>query len=173
MHTYMWSRLIIGRQENDLGPRRVSGRPARLPKCESHTSFSTACTNPRSLDLQFKPDIAYWLDPAHTYRVIFIQSQASWFVLTGRDFTVDAHNAGGIAGNGQAWWSFFANRTRADGDGRPVALTLSNVTRGTVRDFRVEGQPFWCNAVADSREVVYDGMHCNATNADPVWAGQK
>ncbi|EIW52205.1 pectin lyase-like protein [Trametes versicolor FP-101664 SS1] len=122
--------------------------------------------------LNFKPDIAYWLDPANTYRVIFIQSQASWFVLTGRDFTVDAHNAGGIAGNGQAWWSFFANRTRADGDGRPVALTLSNVTRGVVRDFRVEGQPFWCNAVADSSEVVYDGMYCNATNADPVWAGQ-
>lgn len=122
---------------------------------------------------QFKPDIAYWLDPANTYRVIFIQSQASWFVLTGRDFTVDAHNTGGIAGNGQAWWSFFANRTRADGDGRPVALTLSNVTRGVVRDFRVEGQPFWCNAVADSSEVVYDGMFCNATNADPVWVGQK
>ncbi|KAI0628254.1 pectin lyase-like protein [Trametes polyzona] len=124
--------------------------------------------------LNFKPDPLYWLDPANTYRVIFIQSQASWFVLTGRDFTLDAHNAGGITGNGQTWWSFYSstNRTRRDGDGRPVALTLSNVTRGTVRGFRIEGQPFWCNAVADSKEVVYDGMHCNATNEDPRFAGQ-
>jgi hypothetical protein len=30
------------------------------------------------------------------------QSQASWFVITGRDFEVDAHNTGGIMGNGQA-----------------------------------------------------------------------
>lgn len=29
------------------------------------------------------------------------QSQASWFVITGRDFEVDAHNTGGIQGNGQ------------------------------------------------------------------------
>ncbi|KAH9850890.1 pectin lyase-like protein [Lenzites betulinus] len=122
--------------------------------------------------LNFKPDPTYWLDPANTYRVIFIQSQASWFVLTGHDFAVDAHGTGGITGNGQVWWSFYGNRTRADGDGRPVALTLSNVTRGVVRDFRIEGQPFWCNAVADSREVVYDGMLCNATNEDPLYKGQ-
>ncbi|KAI0824306.1 pectin lyase-like protein [Trametes gibbosa] len=131
--------------------------------------------------LNFKPDPTYWLEPAHTYRVIFIQSQASWFVLTGHDFAVDAHGTGGIAGNGQTWWSFYGNgsttstttnRTRADGDGRPVALTLVNVTRGLVRDFRIEGQPFWCNAVADSREVVYEGMVCNATNGDPLYRGQ-
>lgn len=29
------------------------------------------------------------------------QSQASWFVLTGKNFVVDAHNQGGIDGNGQ------------------------------------------------------------------------
>jgi galacturan 1,4-alpha-galacturonidase len=122
---------------------------------------------------QFIPDIAYWLNASSTYRVVSIQSQASWFVLTGADFLVDAHGAGGINGNGQPWWTFFANRTRADGDGRPIALTLANATRGVVRGFRIEAQPFWCNAVAESREVVYDGMYCNATNTDPAWAGQK
>ena len=30
-----------------------------------------------------------------------MQSQASWFVVTGRDFVLDAHNVGGIDGNGQ------------------------------------------------------------------------
>ena len=140
------------------------------------TSLSPVeCTSdlPFSLYSQFVPDIQYWLNASNTYRVIFIQDQASWFVVTGRDFTIDAHNAGGINGNGQPWWSYFATRTREDGDGRPVALTLKNVTRGVVRDFRIERQPFWCNAVADSREVVYDGMYCNATNQDPVYAGQK
>ncbi|KAI0750515.1 pectin lyase-like protein [Fomes fomentarius] len=122
--------------------------------------------------LSFVPDIQYWLDANNTYRVIFIQNQASWFVVTGHDFTIDAHNEGGINGNGQPWWSYFATHTREDGDGRPVAFTLKNVTRGVVKDFRIEAQPFWCNAVADSREVVYDGMYCNATNQDPAFVGQ-
>jgi hypothetical protein len=68
---------------------------------------------------QFTADIDYWLNPNNTYRVVFIQvpifymgvnwalftsprqSQASWFVITGRDFEVDAHGTGGIQGNGQ------------------------------------------------------------------------
>ena len=29
------------------------------------------------------------------------QNQSSWFVITGKDFEVDAHNVGGIDGNGQ------------------------------------------------------------------------
>ena len=53
------------------------------------------------LSSKFKPDIEYWLNPENTYRVVFIQNQASWFVITGHDFTVDAHNEGGIIGNGQ------------------------------------------------------------------------
>ncbi|KAK7683589.1 hypothetical protein QCA50_013427 [Cerrena zonata] len=122
--------------------------------------------------LNFKPDVEYWLNSNNTYRVVFIQSQASWFVITGHDFTIDAHNTGGINGNGQTWWSFYGNRSRSDGDGRPIAFTLSNVTRGTVRDFRIESQPFWCNTVAQSQGVVYDGMMCNATNTDPLYAGQ-
>ncbi|KAI9060705.1 glycoside hydrolase family 28 protein [Trametes sanguinea] len=120
----------------------------------------------------FKPDPEYWLNASNTYRVIFIQDQASWFVITGHDFVVDAHSSGGINGNGQTWWSFYGNRSRSDGDGRPVSLTLSNVTRGVIKDFRIEAQPFWCNAVADSKNVVYDGMYCNATNQDPLYVGQ-
>ena len=143
----------------------LSVRPFPLP----NLAFYTNARHP----LQFKPDIQYWLNASNTYRVIFIQDQASWFVVTGHDFTLDAHGTGGINGNGQPWWSYFATRTREDGDGRPVSLTLSNVTRGVVRDFRIEAQPFWCNAVADSREVVYDGMYCNATNQDPTFAGMK
>ncbi|KAL7278358.1 hypothetical protein ACG7TL_008334 [Trametes sanguinea] len=122
--------------------------------------------------LNFKPDPEYWLNASNTYRVIFIQDQASWFVITGHDFVVDAHGSGGINGNGQTWWSFYGNRSRSDGDGRPVSLTLSNVTRGVIKDFRIEAQPFWCNAVADSKDVVYDGMYCNATNQDPLYVGQ-
>ncbi|KAH8101698.1 pectin lyase-like protein [Cristinia sonorae] len=122
--------------------------------------------------LNFKPDVEYWLNPNNTYRVVFIQNQASWFVVTGHDFLIDAHNRGGINGNGQTWWSYYGNRSRSDGDGRPIALTLSHVNRGTVRNFRVESQPFWCNTVADSKNVVYDGMYCNATNQDPLYAGQ-
>ena len=102
-----------------------------------------------------------------------IQNQASWFVVTGTNFLIDAHNTGGINGNGQTWWSFYGNKSRSDGDGRPIAFTLSHVTNGVVRNFRIESQPFWCNTVADSRNVVYDGMYCNATNEDPLYVGQK
>ncbi|OSD00485.1 glycoside hydrolase family 28 protein [Trametes coccinea BRFM310] len=122
--------------------------------------------------LNFIFDLPYWMDPAHTYRAIFIQSQASWFVVTGQDFTIDAHGTGGIIGNGQHWWSWYGNATRLDGDGRPVALSLVNVTRGTVKDFTVDSPPFWCNAVADAKDVVYDGMRCVAQNADETYFGQ-
>ncbi|KAJ6605100.1 hypothetical protein B0H10DRAFT_1957315 [Mycena sp. CBHHK59/15] len=54
--------------------------------------------------LSFTADIQYWLNATNMYRVVFIQSQASWFVITGRDFEVNAHGTGGIQGNGQAWW---------------------------------------------------------------------
>ncbi|KAF8581109.1 glycoside hydrolase family 28 protein [Ramaria rubella] len=123
--------------------------------------------------LNFQPDIQFWLQSQNTYRVIFIQSQASWFVITGKDFVVDAHNTGGIQGNGQPWWDFFlTDEPRDDGDGRPVALTLSHVARGAIMNFKIDSPPFWCNAVADSQDVVYQGMTCNATNTNPVFAGQ-
>lgn len=51
--------------------------------------------------LDFVPDVQFWLHPENTYRVIFIQSQASWFVVTGEDFEIDAGNSGGIQGHGQ------------------------------------------------------------------------
>lgn len=38
------------------------------------------------------------------------QNQASWFVVTGSDFEIDAHNSGGIQGNGQVFPALFARR---------------------------------------------------------------
>jgi hypothetical protein len=73
----------------------------------------------------------------------------------------------------QTWWDFFTNRTREDGDGRPLSLTLFNVTRGTISNFQIIAPPFWCNAVAQSQDVVYNGMICNATNTNPEFFGQK
>lgn len=162
---------------------------------------------------QFPPNINFWLNADNTYRVVFIQvsvcrlwmnelhsntpfqSQASWFVVTGSDFEIDAHNTGGIQGNGQAriilwmntlrlnqwllddqpWWSFFATppQVREDGDGRPISLTLWKVARGTISNFRIESPPFWSNAVVESSDVVYNGMFINATNTDPLFFGQK
>lgn len=82
---------------------------------------------------------------------------------------MDAHNTGGIIGNGQYWWDWYGTASRLDGDGRPVALTVYQATRGTIANFRIEGQPFWCNAIAESQDVVYDGMYCNATNTNPEY----
>ncbi|KAJ7216368.1 pectin lyase fold/virulence factor [Mycena pura] len=122
--------------------------------------------------LSFVPDIEFWLNPNNTYRVVFIQSQASWFVITGSDFEVDAHNTGGIQGNGQPWWDFFTTVPREDGDGRPISLTLFRAVRGVIRNFVIEAQPFWCNCIAESQSVVYDGMKCNASNTNATFFGQ-
>ncbi|EJC98108.1 pectin lyase-like protein [Fomitiporia mediterranea MF3/22] len=122
--------------------------------------------------LNFVPNIEYWLDMTNTYQVVFIQSQSSWFVLTGKDFVVDAHNEGGIEGNGQPWWEYFQSHTREDGDGRPLSLTVFEAERGTVRNFRIQSPPFWCNCVANSKDVLYDGMICNATNTNPAFFGE-
>lgn len=113
------------------------------------------------------------MNPSSTYRVIFIQSQASWFVLSGHDFTLDWHRTGRIVGNGQHWWSWYGNATRLDGDGRPVSFTLSHVEGAAVRNLRVDGPPFWCSAVANSKDVTLDGVTCVSENADERWFGQK
>lgn len=75
-------------------------------------------------------------------------------------------NLSGLADK-QAWWTYYANRTRADGDGRPVALTVWKAKRAVIRNFRIESPPFWANAVAESTDITYDGMFVNATNTDP------
>ncbi|GJJ14779.1 hypothetical protein Clacol_009047 [Clathrus columnatus] len=125
--------------------------------------------------LNFKLDINYWLQSENTYRVIFIQDQASWFVITGEDFTVNGFNTGGIEGNGQSWWDLFTTPEfpREDGDGRPVSLTLYRVNRGSIQNFKINSPPFWCNAIAESKDVLYQGIVCNATNVNPNFAGQK
>ncbi|KAG5651688.1 hypothetical protein H0H81_007819 [Sphagnurus paluster] len=103
----------------------------------------------------------------------YLSNQASWFVVTGSDFVIDAQNTGGIQGNGQSWWSYFQTHTKADGDGRPIALTLWKATRGTIKNFRIVSPPFWANTAAESTGIIYDGMYVNATNADPLYAGKK
>ncbi|KAF4613285.1 hypothetical protein D9613_011052 [Agrocybe pediades] len=122
--------------------------------------------------LSFVPNIDFWLNANNTYRVIFIQSQASWFVITGSDFEIDAHNSGGIQGNGQPWWSHFQTVPREDGDGRPVSLTIWKAARGVIRNFRIESPPFWSSAVAQSSDILLDGMFINATNEDPLYIGK-
>ncbi|KAJ7186253.1 pectin lyase fold/virulence factor [Mycena pura] len=108
--------------------------------------------------LSFVPDIEFWLNPSNTYRVVFIQSSLV-VVITGRDFEVDAHNTGGIQGNGKPWWDFFTTVPRADGDGRPISLTLFRAVRG-------RHNPFWCNCIAESQS-------CNASNTNATFFGQK
>ncbi|KAH7096844.1 pectin lyase-like protein [Auriculariales sp. MPI-PUGE-AT-0066] len=122
--------------------------------------------------LTFPPNVTYWLDPANTYRIVRIQSQASWFVVTGSNFVIDGHGVGGIDGQGQTWWEYYQSHAKADGDGRPISLTLHEAKNAVVRNFRIESPPFWCNTVAQSSDVVYDGMYCNATNANPIYTGK-
>ena len=112
--------------------------------------------------------------------------------MTGKNFVVDAHGTGGIDGNGQVtytcsnrltfrkltrflqpWWEYFQNHTREDGDGRPLSLTLYETQNAVVRNFYIQSPPFWCNCVANSDGVVYDGMTCNATNSNPAYFGKK
>ncbi|KAI9567789.1 pectin lyase fold/virulence factor [Boletus coccyginus] len=92
----------------------------------------------------------------------FIQDQASWFVVSGNDFIIDAFNSDDIQGNSQV----------NPGDGRPLSLTLYQLTRGHVQNFRVESLPFWCNAVAESTDVVHNGMSCNSTNTNSQFLGR-
>ncbi|EGO01181.1 glycoside hydrolase family 28 protein [Serpula lacrymans var. lacrymans S7.3] len=155
-HHHLRGRRIQHHQEDDVELGFFSSRDARVPERE----------------WEFQPDIQYWLNANNTYRVVYIQDQASWFVVTGTDFEIDAFNSGGINGNGQPWWDYYTTVPRLDGDGRPLALTLYNVTAGRVTNFRIESPPFWCNAVAESKNVVYDGMVCNATNTNPEFYGQ-
>ncbi|TEB32081.1 pectin lyase-like protein [Coprinellus micaceus] len=122
--------------------------------------------------LSFEPKVEEWLQPENTYRVVFIQSQASWFVVSGSDFVIDAHGSGGVHGNGQPWYNHFTHTPRNDGDGRPISFTLWKAKRAVIKDFNIHFPPFWANAVAESSDILYDGMHINATNTNPEFFNQ-
>jgi len=66
---------------------------------------------------KFVPNVTYWLHEANTFRVVFIRSQASWLVVTGSDFVIDADGTGGIQRNGQTWWDYFRAHQKNDDDG--------------------------------------------------------
>ena len=78
-------------------------------------------------------------------------------------------DAEALAGLRAADLRAFLARRAADGAG--VSTRARQLA--AVRGFRVEGQPFWCNTVAESRDVLYDGMYCNATNTNPLYYGHK
>ncbi|TFK26877.1 pectin lyase-like protein [Coprinopsis marcescibilis] len=122
--------------------------------------------------LSFEPKVEYWLDEKNTFRVVFIQSQASWFVVSGKDFVIDGNKKGGVQGNGQTWWEYFTVVPRKDGNGRPIAFTIWKAKDAVIKDFKIISPPFWANAVAESSNILYDGMYINATNLNPKYAGQ-
>ncbi|EJD40355.1 pectin lyase-like protein [Auricularia subglabra TFB-10046 SS5] len=160
--------LGAGKDDTDRVLRAIStcGRGGTMAWNLSHSTVNLHGV------LSFNPNVTYWLDAANTYRVVEIQSQASWFVVSGAHFTLDAHGTGGLDGNGQTWWDYFATRTRLDGDGRPISFTVFQAQDALIRNFKVQAPPFWCNTAAMSQRVVYDGMTCNATNTNPIYAGQ-
>ncbi|KAJ6624704.1 hypothetical protein B0H10DRAFT_715538 [Mycena sp. CBHHK59/15] len=94
---------------------------------------------------------------------------------------VDAHGTGTIWGNGRVRVAL--STLPSSIPSFPIVLhptpfippglvgKLHDTRQPTaIRDFAIPAQPFWCNAVADSRAVVYDGMRCNA---DPAFAEMK
>jgi hypothetical protein len=46
-----------------------------------------------------------------------------------------------------------------------------NIT-GFLQDFNIHFPPFWANAVAESSDILYDGMYINATNTNPEFFNQ-
>ncbi len=73
----------------------------------------------------------------------------------------------------QPWLNYYTTVPREDGDGRPLSLTVYQAVAARILNFQIQSPPFWCNAVAESSDVTYDGMTCNATNTNPEFYGQK
>ncbi|KZT52552.1 glycoside hydrolase family 28 protein [Calocera cornea HHB12733] len=115
--------------------------------------------------LSFSTDLAYWIN--NSFMTDF-QNQVTAWIVTGSNWTISggAFNAGGIDGNGQAWY------TRAAGfgnqAGRPISLYVVNASDAVIKNFSVRQPQFWAFFVDQSKNITLEGIYVNATNHDPA-----
>ncbi|KAL4904334.1 hypothetical protein BDW74DRAFT_168382 [Aspergillus multicolor] len=106
--------------------------------------------------INFTNDLTYWQD--HSFKYAF-QNSSSFIQIGGTD--VNIYGGGEINGNGQLWWD-----TKIDDPTllRPILLTFLGLHGGSVSSITLRNPPNWFQLVANSSDVVFDGLLLNASS---------
>ncbi|CAK3748229.1 Exopolygalacturonase X-1 [Lecanosticta acicola] len=103
--------------------------------------------------IQFTNDTDYWR--ANAFDQTF-QNATTFFQLGGED--VNVYGGGMLDGNGQVWYDLYAEDISIL---RPVLLGTIGLQGGMVADLNLRYSPQWYNLVANSSDVVFDGITIN------------
>lgn len=101
--------------------------------------------------IQFSNDTDYW--QANAYKQIF-QNATTFFQLGGAD--VNVYGGGMLDGNGQIWYDLYAKDKLIL---RPILFGTVGLHSGSISDLRFRYSPQYYNWVANSTDVVFDGIN--------------
>ncbi|KXL49328.1 MAG: glycoside hydrolase family 28 protein [Acidomyces sp. 'richmondensis'] len=101
--------------------------------------------------IQFTNDTDYWQANAFHF---YYQNATTFFVLGGED--VNVYGGGMLDGNGQIWYDLYAQN---DLILRPILFCVDGLNGGSISDIYYRYSPQWNNFLANSTDVVYQGIN--------------
>ena len=100
--------------------------------------------------IQFTNDTDYW--QANAFKQIF-QNATTFFQLGGED--VNVYGGGMLDGNGQVWYDLYAEDKLIL---RPILFGTIGLESATISNLKLRYSPQYYNFVANSTDVVFDGI---------------
>ncbi|KAJ1566602.1 hypothetical protein HK405_009135, partial [Cladochytrium tenue] len=110
------------------------------------------------VDLQITGNISFWDNVTYWQSEMFFwtyQNATSQWVVGGEDVNIYGYGVGILDGRGQAWYDAYAANALIK---RPILLVLSALNGGVVSGLNMRFSGQWYNFVANSSNVIYDGI---------------
>ncbi|KAL4960061.1 putative extracellular exo-polygalacturonase [Aspergillus stella-maris] len=107
--------------------------------------------------ITFTPDTDYWQENSfkHTF-----QNATTFFNLGGED--VNVYGGGTLDGNGQVWYDLYAEDPLIL---RPILFGIIGLHGGTIGPLKLRYSPQWYQLVANSSDVLFDGIDISGYSA--------
>ncbi|KAL4794379.1 Exopolygalacturonase X-1 [Aspergillus venezuelensis] len=107
--------------------------------------------------ITFTPDTDYWQENSfkHTF-----QNATTFFNLGGED--VNVYGGGTLDGNGQVWYDLYAEDPLIL---RPILFGVIGLHGGTIGPLKLRYSPQWYQLVANSSDVLFDGIDISGYSA--------
>lgn len=103
--------------------------------------------------VQFTNDTDYW--QANAFKQVF-QNATTFFQIGGED--VNIYGGGMLDGNGQVWYDLYAEDVLIL---RPILFGTIDLKTGFISNLDLRYSPQWYNLLANSTNVVFDGLTIN------------
>ncbi|KAL4945078.1 hypothetical protein BDV06DRAFT_231805 [Aspergillus oleicola] len=107
--------------------------------------------------ITFTPDTDYW--QSNSFKHTF-QNATTFFNLGGED--VNVYGGGTLDGNGQVWYDLYAEDPLIL---RPILFGVIGLHGGTIGPLKLRYSPQWYQLVANSSDVLFDGIDISGYSA--------